>query len=807
MTRRRRFALLVWAVCLAAGFLVIAGTRFTTDLSAFLPAAPTEGQRLLVEQLRDGMATRLILVGIQGADAPERARISAAMAERLRADPRFTAVSNGAAEALERDRAVLYAHRYLLSPTVTAERFTSEGLRESIAGTLDLLASSMGMLAKPMLPADPTGELISLLGAMASSTRPLTEDGVWVSRDRERALILAQTRAPGSDTDGQQQAVEAIRQAFDAAGGLGAEARRAELLMSGPGVFSVMIRDRIKREVVRLSALGTLLIATLLLIVYRSLPALLLGLLPVLTGAVAGVAAVSLGFGAVHGLTLGFGIALIGEAVDYGIYLFIQSRSRGGAMPDWNRRFWPTIRLGVLTSLAGFGSLLFSGFPGLAQLGLYSMAGICAAALVTRFLLPDVLPAGFRVPDVSRLGAGLSRLAAAAGGLRWSVVALAVAAVVVLFLHRETLWERELAALSPVSAADQALDARLRADLGAPDVRFVIVVQAAGHEQALAGAERVAGILDGLVEQGALAGYESPSRYLPSRSTQQRRRSSLPDPETLERRLQTAVAGLPVRAGLFVPFLEDVESARTGEPLRLADLEGSSLAVAVDSLLIERGDGWAALLPLRAAATGSAGDSIDAARVRDALERSDVQRVLFLDIKAETDRLYSGYLDEAIRLSLGGLAAIVGLLWIALRSPVRVIRVLVPLLMAVLVVTAGLALSGQRLILMHLVGMLLVAAVGSNYALFFDRRVAGTSGDPADPGTLVSLALANLTTVTGFGLLATSDLPVLRSIGTMVSIGVVLALAFSAVLAASSGRSWTASQRGSGPPTGPGAGA
>jgi predicted exporter len=127
--------------------------------------------------------------------------------------------------------------------------------------------------------------------------------------------------------------------------------------------------------------------------------------------------------------------------------------------------------------------------------------------------------------------------------------------------------------------------------------------------------------------------------------------------------------------------------------------------------------------------------------------------------------------------------------------------------MAVLVVTAGLALSGQRLILMHLVGMLLVAAVGSNYALFFDRRVAGTSGDPADPGTLVSLALANLTTVTGFGLLATSDLPVLRSIGTTVSIGVVLALAFSAVLAASSGRSWTALPRGGGPPTGPGAGA
>ena len=31
---------------------------------------------------------------------------------------------------------------------------------------------------------------------------------------------------------------------------------------------------------------------------------------------------------------------------------------------------------------------------------------------------------------------------------------------------------------------------------------------------------------------------------------------------------------------------------------------------------------------------------------------------LFVDLKSESDRLYSGYLQEAIRLSLGGLAAI-----------------------------------------------------------------------------------------------------------------------------------------------------
>jgi len=98
------------------------------------------------------------------------------------------------------------------------------------------------------------------------------------------------------------------------------------------------------------------------------------------SGALAGIVAVSLVYGTVFGITVGFGSALIGEAVDYSIYYFVQSGRLG--VEQWRARFWPTIRLGVLTSVCGFAALLFSGFPGLAQLGLYSLSGVLTAALV-----------------------------------------------------------------------------------------------------------------------------------------------------------------------------------------------------------------------------------------------------------------------------------------------------------------------------------------------------------------------------------------------------------------------------------------
>jgi predicted exporter len=198
--------------------------------------------------------------------------------------------------------------------------------------------------------------------------------------------------------------------------------------------------------------------------------------------------------------------------------------------------------------------------------------------------------------------------------------------------------------------------------------------------------------------------------------------------------------------------------------------------MALQGLLIERQDGWNVLLPLHA----PKGREIDAERVRTALAKSGLPGVLFVDMKAESDRLYSGYLREASLLSLGGLVSIVILLLAAIRSTARVSRIVAPLVAAVVTVTAGLAVLGHPLTILHLVGLLLVVAVGSNYALFFDRP---SDGAPVSPRTLASMLFANLTTVAGFGLLAFSNVSILQALGTTVAPGVVLALAYSAIFA------------------------
>ncbi|WP_322022383.1 MMPL family transporter [Burkholderia sp. BCC1977] len=791
-------AVLAWLLALVACGIAIARANFTADLSAFLPSAPSAGQRVLVDQLRDGIVSRLILVAIDGGDAATRAALSRRVAGTLRADRQFSAINNGEAVNDARDQQFVFDHRYLLSPAVTPRRFSTDGLHQALGDSLDLLSSSAGLVAKAMLPRDPTGEVTALVDQLDSGSQPALRDGVWASHDGTRAVLVVQTAAAGADTDAQARAIDAVRRAFSAATQTLPNPAAYTLAMTGPGVFSVDTRDTIRHDVERLSTASVALIVALLLTLYRSPRTLALGLLPVLTGIAAGIAAVSLAFGTVHGLTLGFGTTLIGEAVDYSIYLFVQSAQAGArgttrpvdATRAWVAAYWPTIRLGVLTSVCGFASMLFSGFPGLVQLGLYSIVGLTAAALVTRFVLPHLRGQHVAIRDVSRVGAALARAAAVAPRLRWPLAVLVLAACATLVLHRDGLWSRELAALSPVPARAQALDARLRADVGAPDVRYLVVISAPTEQAALERAEQVAAQLQPLVDRGALAGFESPARYLPSDAAQRARQASLPDADVLAARMRTAVANQPitVRPELFAPFIADVEAARRAPLLTRADLRGTSMALAVDALLTEHAGRWSAMLSLRApdiARTASAAaPALDAAPIRAAVARAGVPDALFVDLKAEADRLYMNYVHEDIRLSLAGFAAIAVLLLIALRSPRRVVRALAPLVAAVLVVTAGFALAGVQLTILHLVGMLLIVAVGSNYALFFCKR---DDAQPVTPHTLVSLLIANLATVAGFGLLALSRVPLLETFGLTVGPGAMLALAFAAILAPRAG--------------------
>jgi predicted exporter len=227
-----------------------------------------------------------------------------------------------------------------------------------------------------------------------------------------------------------------------------------------------------------------------------------------------------------------------------------------------------------------------------------------------------------------------------------------------------------------------------------------------------------------------------------------------------------------------------------------------SLGASFDAMMMPGPGGITTFIPIRQGADADPADSnaqearlaqirlalLAAARsARESLRAAADQdtRVEFIDMAEESAQIYARYFNEILVLAGFGFFAIVLLLGVSLRDGRRTLAVLTPLVLAVLFVMAGLVALGERLNLLHLVGLLLIVAVGSNYALFFNRGSAesATNGGGMAPATLQSLLLANALTTIGFGVLAFSTVPVLHALGVTVAPGAILVLLMSMVFA------------------------
>jgi len=753
-SERPRLAVALWLLVLILSGWQLAHTRIVADLGAFLPPSATPAQQLLLEQMRSGVASRILLVAVGGAEEERLAEASRATAAKLRASGLFAVVQNGGEEGLRADREAFMDYRYVLSPAAGAERFSAAALRASLESALAELATQSAGPLRTLLPRDPTGELRRIFERLPAAS-PAKRAGVWFTADGKRALLVAETVAGGFDAVAQEQAIGAIHAAV--------QNPALKIEVSGPGVFAAASRTAIERDAWLLSLASGTLVLVLLLRIYRRPGVVALCFVPVVTGLAFGAAAVSLAFGNLHAITLGFGATLVGEAVDYPSYACLNA-GPGESLRRALERIWPTLRLAVLTTVLGGLTMLLSSFAGLAQLGLLSMSGVLAAGVATRYVVPAL--AGSR-PVTDRtfaVPAALERATLQARRLAPLVWVATAAAAAALIFSSSRLWEDDLAAMNPVPEHLKAADRELRSELGAPDVRYLILVQGPDREAALQGAEALEGKLDELVGRQVIRGYDLATRYVPSLAEQKRRLAALPEPAALRANLEKALEGLPFQRGVFEPFLRDVEQSRSRGPLGEDDLRGTVLGIKLQTLVVPAGSGWAVLVPLYGVTDAQALGA----------------QVPVLDLKAESERLLAGYRLETLRLTALGMGAIVLVLSFGLRSARAVWQVVLPVALAMLISAAILQLAGQRLTVFHLIAMLLVMGIGLNYSLFFDRP---EENPLLRRRMLFALFVTCATTLLAFVTLAFSSNPVLHAIGLTVSVGATMAFLTSAALA------------------------
>jgi len=748
--------LVLWIAALALlGWFVQKQLVIGADLRLFLPNPVTAEQRLLLEEIGEGPASRVLVIALEGAEPPVLADASRALVEALRENPNFRVITNGEV-ALDAVPDELLPYRFLLSPTLDTQALDEKYLHSELLARGRDLASPAGAFLEEWLPRDPTLELLKLLQRWQPMQEPHREFDVWFDRAGKRALLLAVTQAPAFDPDRQRVALDELERAVKQVAGQ----QHVTMTVSGAGKFSVLMEARTRGQAQALGTAATVGMILLLLVAYRSFGSIILSSLPLASAGIAGMAAVSAIFGTVHGITLAFGFTMIGVAQDYPMHLLSHRRPDHEPV-DIARGLWPTLATGVASTCIAYLTFIFSGVTGLAQLACFTVASLAVAGLTTRFGLPALMARAGRDFGDSRFLDRLWDRIAALPHLRWTGLALAAVAIGVVVLAPQRFWENDLSRLTPVPRDLLLTDQALRSELGTADTRYLLVVSAADSEQALRLLETMEPSLQELVKSGAIGGYDDAARYVPSAGTQQRRQQRLPDSAALRDTLQRAQAGTPFRAGIFEPFVQDVEHARTLQPLTVDKLRGSPLGASIDMLLTQRSNGVTALVTL---------SDVNDVSALQTFARKSGDSVRLLDIKDASEQLVAAQRTRILWTLLAAAVLLVGVIAIALRDRSRVLRVLAPMALTTVLVLAVLRASGESLNLFHLIALILAAGLGLDYALFFEHA----SSDRAEQRrTLHAVLVCSLSTLMVFALLGLSDVPVLRAIGVTVTLGVI----------------------------------
>ncbi|MFO7594117.1 MAG: MMPL family transporter [Pseudomonadota bacterium] len=747
-TNRFAVALLGLTLLLA---VAIVSTRLnvSTDMGAFLPRGGEAGEQLLLEQLRSGSSARVLLLAIEGEKVEHLARLSSELAAALRQSERFERVFNGELSLDIAADSPWFDYRYLLQEN----DFSAAALEQALQQRLRELRSPLGLYTRQTLAEDPTAAFRKHLQQWQGAVRPQTRNGVWFSEDG-RALLFAETRAAGFDLDAQEVNLAAVRRTFSELQG----GEQAELVISGAPAIAVASRDTIRAEAQVASFAAAIAVAIILLFAYRSPRLWLLSTLPPVGALLVALAITTLLFETVHGITIAFGVILLGVAIDYPIHLFshlVPGRTPGVSL----KRIWPTLRLGVISTIIGFAALLFTRFEGLLQLGVFAISGLLTAALVTRYLLLPLLPDVWSGRDYART-VGF----AGTGDRRRLPVLFGVLLCALAYLYTTggPRWERDIAALSPVPDSVRQQDRTLRSALPVTELNQLLLVQGEDPQAVLQTQERLQPTLRAWVGEGLFSGYTLAAQYLPSAARQRARQQRLPDAESLRRNLAQAAEGSLFREGTFAPFLEAVERSRELPPLTLEQVAETPLGLSLAGRLFERDNQWWGVIRLSGLH--------DSAALQQRLDEARLP-LRYVDLNTEAGAMMSGFRADALYSLAWGALLILLIIAMSVRSLRRVVQVGLSLAAALAVTVALLHALGERLTLFHLTSLLLVAGIGIDYSLFFSRDDAGSERGR----TLHALRVCAISTTTVFAILAFSRLPVLHAIGSTVLIGVPLA--------------------------------
>lgn len=269
-----------------------------------------------------------------------------------------------------------------------SERLTSEALEGVMQDNFTLLNSPAGIGLKKQLQKDPLGFtslLLTKLGHLRSEFSMSLQDGFFMSEDGLHCMVLAESKETLTDSSVAEEIEYELQKAYKLSLVEGVEAR-----VIGSLPHTLANSRIIKQDLSILLPVASILFVILLGATLRSFKALIVFSVPFLAAPFA-IGVTSLIFGQISALALGFGIALLGIAVDFSVHIYLALERECGTPSEILIRLRKPIVFATLTTSGVFSVLFLSEVTSHNQMATLAFVGVLIAVCLAWIIIPMIV--------------------------------------------------------------------------------------------------------------------------------------------------------------------------------------------------------------------------------------------------------------------------------------------------------------------------------------------------------------------------------------------------------------------------------
>lgn len=486
----KRLLLIVVSALTAASLAVLSFIHYEGRIDVMLP--PEQDVTRSMQFLRDSNLSDKMIISLAITDPAKGKKDLFLAVDRLASSlrpPLFTKVMSGIslADAMEEFSVLQYAPQIMTEQELSA--LDSQITPTAVSATLKRLYLQSfrpeSIFTANFSRTDPLGIKGLLYGKLKALPASmgydvLVEDGHFVSRDGRHALLIAQTSVPMTDS---QRSKELIRV-------LDAELNRLPVFISADviaGHLHTVSNERvIGRDIKIASTIASIAFMVLFLVVFRDPRVFFVYIIP-LIAVVWSIILASAIEGKLSYLVIGFGTAIAGISIDYGLLVYIAMKR--GVDESQMVKLAKLISIDAITTIFSFLVLFFSAIQGYHQLSLFSMLCVILCLVLSLTVLPLVLSwKTYSVPPDHTISERMKQFHWPAKTIVAVWTILTVGAVVLSFWVKFDSDVKKLDGSDPsVLKAEQ----RFHEVWGGKEKQAIFVVQAETEDEALALNDRI----------------------------------------------------------------------------------------------------------------------------------------------------------------------------------------------------------------------------------------------------------------------------------------------------------------------------